>query len=359
LHKFNLLKMALPKPNIVPYSIPVPNNMGVVRYVLAFSVIVAHFNTLVGGDVWFPITSYAGVGGFFALSGFLIYGSFLKQNHTMGYVRRRAVRLLPAYWTTVLLFAFGLVTVSSLSVIEYFVSPQFWKYLVANLTFLNFIEPTLPGVFCGMPIGAVNVSLWTMKVEWMLYLSVPIVVWLIRKICCRPVVMFCCIYLSSAAYRLVFDWLFCHTGDEIYYILGRQFVGQMMYFYVGVMVYYYYDAFMRYKWPMLLVALALLLCQDWIPYFSILVHPLAFGVVVIWASMVGRWGTFGGLRDNVSYNIYLVHAPVLQLLAFFCVSERIGMWGTFLFGVLIITILSIAINILVEKPIHRWLHSRS
>lgn len=49
--------MALPKPNIVPYSIPVPNNMGVVRYVLAFSVIVAHFNTLVGGDVWFPITS--------------------------------------------------------------------------------------------------------------------------------------------------------------------------------------------------------------------------------------------------------------------------------------------------------------
>lgn len=43
MHKFNLLKMALPKPNIVPYSIPVPNNMGVVRYVLAFSVIVAHF----------------------------------------------------------------------------------------------------------------------------------------------------------------------------------------------------------------------------------------------------------------------------------------------------------------------------
>lgn len=67
------------KPNTVPYNISVPNNMGMVRYVLAIAVIIAHYNELVGANIYFPVTSYVAVGGFFSLSGFLIYGSFLKK----------------------------------------------------------------------------------------------------------------------------------------------------------------------------------------------------------------------------------------------------------------------------------------
>ncbi len=353
--EFNHTFMLRLIPNKVPYPIPMPNNMGIVRYVLAFAVIVAHFNTLVGGDVWFPVTSYSAVGGFFALSGFLIYGSFLKHERTWRYVRQRALRILPAYWATVLIFAAGLVAVSSLSAWEYFTSPGFWKYLVANICFLNFIEPTLPGVFPDFAQRAVNVSLWTMKVEWMLYLSVPVVVWLIRKMRCRPVVMFIGIYVVSIAYRLLFNWLYYRTGSEIYQILGRQFVGQLMYFYTGVIIYYYYDVFMRYKWTVLVCGLVLMAVGSWIPYFSVVLHPLAFSSLVIWFSMVGRWGTFEGRRDNVSYNMYLVHGPILQLAAYFDLSSLLGMWGCFLISLLVIILLSLAINVCVEKPIqHRF-----
>ncbi len=71
--------------------------------------------------------------------------------------------------------------------------------------------------------------------------------------------------------------------------------------------------------------------------------------------MVGRWGTFEGRRDNVSYNMYLVHGPILQLAAYFDLSSLLGMWGCFLISLLVIILLSLAINVCVEKPIqHRF-----
>lgn len=341
------------KPNIVPYRIPMPNNMGIVRYLLALAVVVAHFNELAGGRVPFFCSSYAAVGGFFTLSGFLIFGSYLKRSNVVQYIKGRVIRLLPAYWATILLCAIGLVSLSSLSAIDYFSSSQFWKYLAANLSFLNFIEPDLPGVFQSQKVSVVNVSLWTMKVEWMLYLSVPVVAWLIRKTKWRPTTIFIAIYILSVCYRLFFSWLYSETEKEIYNILSRQFFGQMMYFYTGVLIYYYFDAFMRYKWQILLVISALMLFGNYIPYYNIIVHPLAFGSFVIWVSMVGKWGTFESKRDNVSYNMYLTHGPVIQLAVYFGLSGFVGIWWAFVLTLLAIVAVSVAINVFVEKPVQR------
>lgn len=71
--------MKFPIQNHVPYAIPYPNNVGLVRYYLALSVLIVHFNSLTGSNIFWPTSSYAGVGGFFALSGFLMYGSYLKR----------------------------------------------------------------------------------------------------------------------------------------------------------------------------------------------------------------------------------------------------------------------------------------
>lgn len=45
------------RPDKMPCSVPVPNNMGLVRYVLAFAVIVSHFNILTGSDISFPLNA--------------------------------------------------------------------------------------------------------------------------------------------------------------------------------------------------------------------------------------------------------------------------------------------------------------
>ncbi len=309
----------------VPYKVPEPNNMGVVRYVLALAVLFAHFNILAGYSFYFPVTSYSAVGGFFALSGFLIYGSYLRQKSLKTYILSRARRLLPAYFIIVLFFAIILCGISTFGPVRYFLSSEFWRYLVSNLTFANFLQPSLPGVFEGYEISAVNGSLWTMKVEWALYLTPPIVMWCIHKLRMRPVVMYICIYVFSCVYRIIFLYMYELTGSEIYEILGRQFMGQLSYFYVGVLCYYCFGYFLKYKWPLLAFAVVGIVCVDYIPYGSIIVHPLAVGIMVVWFSMIGKWGTWEGKRDNISYNIYLIHFPVIQLFVYFRGSCEIGL----------------------------------
>lgn len=286
--------------------------MGVVRYFLALAVVIDHFNILTGNRFFFPITSYSAVGGFFALSGFLIYSSYEKRPHLRSYVGARCRRLLPAYLLTVLGFAAGLCALSSCGVTDYFFSSHFARYLAANLTFLNFIEPTLPGVFTGFAIPAVNGSLWTMKVEWALYLSMPFFYIFLRRFGRHPIRVFAAVILFAIAYRLGFNYLYQQSGSEIYYILGKQFLGQFAYFYTGALCYRLLPLFLRFKWILLAAASTLCLLSPFIPYYNIVLQPLTLSVLVIWFSIVGKWGTWEAKRDNISYNLYLVHFPVIQ-----------------------------------------------
>jgi peptidoglycan/LPS O-acetylase OafA/YrhL len=293
-------------------SISHDNNMGLVRYYLAFSVIIAHFGTLMGTKLWWPTTSYNAVGGFFALSGFLVYGSYLRSKSWRTYIGRRARRILPTYSFIVLLCAFGLVVLSSLSTVDYFTSAQWWKYLVANLTFLNFIEPELPGVFTGNVLPAVNGSLWTLKIEWTLYLSVPLIALLIAKLRKPAIYTFIAVYVCSMLYRMGFSYLYETQGREIWNILSRQVFGQLMYFYTGVVIYFNLRGFLKYKWHIIIAAAIMSVVGEYIPYYEITIGPIVVSVIVLWFSLVGSWGKWGN-RNNISYDIYLTHFPVIQL----------------------------------------------
>lgn len=334
----------------VPYKIPMPNNMGVVRYVLALSVVIAHVNVLAGTSVYWPISSYDAVGGFFALSGFLIYGSYLRRPDLKSYLLSRCRRLLPAYWTTVVLFAliFSFFSTSG----DYFLNARFWKYMAANLSFMNFAEPSLPGVLEGAVSPAVNGSLWTMKVEWMLYLSVPIAAVVLRK-CRRPVFTIAVIYVLSVAYRLIFSYLYGKTGNVAYQILSRQVFGQLMFFYTGVLIYYYFDTFMRYKYVVFGVSAVVVAVGGTFPLFSVVVGPFAVSMLVLWFSMVGKWGTWEGRHDNVSYNIYLVHFPIIQIFVLLGLPGQLGD-GWFMAAVIAASFaLSWVMNRVVERPFIR------
>lgn len=347
------------RPNRVPYSIPVPNNMGMVRYILALAVVIAHFNLLVGGDIYFPFSSYVAVGGFFSLSGFLIYGSYLKRMDLRSYIVSRMVRLLPAYFFIVLACAIGLASVSSLPPREYFLNPDFWKYLGANLTFMNFLQPELPGVFSGLELPAVNGSMWTLKIEWMLYLSVPVTVWLVGKLRNHATLTFVMIYFISVGYRILFRICYDATGQEIYNILGRQMFGQLTFFYCGVMIYYWFDVFRRYRWYLMAAALILMVLSTPRYHLDILIDPIAFSILVIGLSMTGNWGTWEGRHDNVSYNMYLVHFPICQLAAFYGLKQMAGEAVCFLIVLAATFLLSVFMNRFIEKPIQQAFRRRT
>lgn len=162
------------------------NNFDGVRICLALIVVFAHMATLTQAYdfKYFNLLfdSNFAVKGFFAISGFLVTKSYLSSRSTLEYAEKRFRRIYPAYTAAIALcISISLFcTTSSLS--EFFQSPQTLKYIFANLTFLNFIQPTLPGTFETNPVQALNGSLWTIKVEVMLYFWIPALVYFSKRI---------------------------------------------------------------------------------------------------------------------------------------------------------------------------------
>lgn len=310
------------------------NSMGMVRYYLALAVFVSHFNIFVDNPIWFPTTSYTAVGGFFALSGFLIYPSYLKSRNLKDYLLRRAKRILPSYIFIVLLCAFGLVFMSTLPAKEYFFNPQWVRYLVSNLAMLNFMGSELPGVFQDLPLHTVNGSLWTMKIEVMLYLSVPLVAAVVLKMhrrlrWCGPLCVCVAIYMLSACYRLYFLHLFDVTDKAIYGLLAKQVFGQLMYFYGGVFIYFIYDRFLKYRNAVLAACILIMLVSDYMPYlfYRICILPAVVSCMVIYFSQFRFAGIFN--KNNVSYEMYLYHLPVLLVAYSFLGGKGLPEWVFF------------------------------
>ncbi|MBO5780092.1 MAG: acyltransferase [Muribaculaceae bacterium] len=289
--------------------------MDVVRYYLATCVIIAHLNALTGFDFYWPTPGSIRVGAFFTISGFLVYPSFFRKNNLGQYFRSRVVRIMPPYIVVILLFSLLLVFASTLAPQQYFLSADYWKYLLANLSYLNFLQPDLPGVFTEEQFNssAVNGSLWTMKIEWLMYLSVPIIALIHRRFQNKFNLIFALLIGGSIAYRLVMYYLYVESGNEMYRILDRQFFGQASYFYFGAYLYFIKDKLIKYKWLFLSVALFLWAIGSYIPLYHFTLKPLVVSLVTIWVCIVGNWGKYISRHDNVSYDLYLYHFPVIQL----------------------------------------------
>ncbi|MEO6690538.1 MAG: acyltransferase [Dokdonella sp.] len=113
---------------------------------------------------------------FFATSGFLVTGSFLRRRNVLVFMWARALRLLPAYAACVLLSAFVLGAIyTQLRLQDYLHRPATRAYPWVNLHFGVDLRWELPGVFTDNPRRAtVNGSLWTLPAEVRMYLWVAI-----------------------------------------------------------------------------------------------------------------------------------------------------------------------------------------
>lgn len=304
---------------------------------LALGVLIAHFNELCGARIPWFVTSYDSVGGFFALSGFLLVRPLLMGTSFRDYAARRAWRILPSYLFIVVFFAFFLSFFSSMAPGEYFGSRGYWDYLWANILNLNFLHPDLPGVFSNLDINAVNGSLWTMKVEWQLSLTAPLVIWAVRRYRLNLRKSIGCVLLLSIAYRVAFHLMFVNTGKELYEILGRQFAGQTLYFYAGVLAYTCYEEMKSRKMLLIIISLATYAAfrmVGYVPFYNEVLQPFVISLLVLSFSLIP--GNLSGKIDgghNISYELYLCHFPILQLFAQFSMVEKLGSGWTLLLAV--------------------------
>ncbi len=322
------------------------NNFDLLRLIFASTVCLAHAYALSDFEelAWLPnaFSSVAAVKAFFVVSGFLIFMSYERSATMRSYFLKRARRIYPGYFTVVMLCALLFGAVSVLPLNQYF-SVDWLKYALANLSFLNFLHPGLPGVFESHKLSAINGALWTLKIEVMFYLSVPLLVFLCRRFGHLRTLLF--FYLLSVAYAGLLNEL-AETGNAVLYReLARQLPGQLAYFVAGAFFYYFLPFFERNVGYFVLAGLLILLIDA--SYPTPLLEPFALATVVVffglflYAGNVGKYGDF-------SYGVYILHFPIIQLLLF-------GGWFggnayVFLVAAVVLTLLAgIAMWHLVEK----------
>lgn len=140
----------------------------------------------IGNMPFFPFTflghGWLGVDLFFILSGFVLYLPYAKgsrvlktQEDTWAFYKNRASRLLPLYYTVVIISAIFIVKWSNIQ------DTIFWKTMLLLCTFtFNFSKDTF--------IPQCNYVLWSLGIEVLFSLIFPLLIWWIYK---RGVIKFC------------------------------------------------------------------------------------------------------------------------------------------------------------------------
>lgn len=286
------------------------NNFDLLRLLLALTVCLVHAQELSREPAlaWIGtfLSSLLAVKAFFVISGFLILMSYERSRSLANYGNKRLRRIYPAYLLMIVGSAVLLAAVSSLPAAAYF-NADWLRYLVANLLFLNFLQPTLPGVFELNPLPAVNGALWTLKIEVMFYLSVPVLVGLFRRYGRLRVMLL--VYLGALAYQAGCTLLGEQGSALPHAELARQLPGQLGYFIVGALCYYQLDFFARQRYWILALAVLVLVLNPYWPLGAL--EPLALGALVLFLALftpvlnIGKYGDF-------SYGVYILHFPLIQ-----------------------------------------------
>lgn len=285
------------------------NNFDLLRFLFATIVFLFHMSALSSANglilYLYMLPADLAVKSFFIISGFLIFMSYENSTSNKNYFLKRARRIYPAYFIVIFLSALLGYFFSSHSLVNYF-SFEWIKYIFFNLIYLNFMSPNLPGVFDGNLIQAINGALWTLKIEVLFYLSVPLIVWLSLKF--GRIKVFSVLYFLSCLYIYSLNLLHVPHAEE----LIRQLPGQLPYFLAGGLIYYYFEYFKQHAHWLLGLSLLTFIFNG--GGFFKFIEPAAMAIVVIYLAYIFHYfGNFAKYGD-FSYGIYILHFPILQAL---------------------------------------------
>lgn len=267
---------------------------------------------------WLPLQF--GLPVFFVLSGYLVSMSWDLRPGWRSYVERRLRRIVPGYALVVLGCAVAGVGWSTLAWSSYFTDPAWWRHVLANLAFLNFLQPSLPGVFADNPLpGTVNGALWTIKVELMFYAVVPLFMGAARRWGVTPVLL--AGYVLSAAWWVFFtDWA-VQSGRPVGHEIAKQMPGQLMYFLAGAWTWCERERVARWGAAWGLSGLLGLVVLTWLDGprtagadVSDVLVPACIAAFTSWLAVGVRPQPALALRHDLSYGIYLWHFPIIQAL---------------------------------------------
>ncbi|WP_158883198.1 acyltransferase [Rhodanobacter sp. L36] len=113
---------------------------------------------------------------FFVVSGFMVSGSYMRRAGLFQFLKARILRIVPALLVCLLISAYIIgPLVTTLSMRDYFNSPDVLSYVWNDMQFSSAMQFSLPGVFeTNAHKLTVNGSLWTLPAEFRMYVFVAI-----------------------------------------------------------------------------------------------------------------------------------------------------------------------------------------
>lgn len=306
------------------------------RYLFAFSLIIAHYSTLTETEQFWIISGTNRVRAFFTITGFLVTYSYLRRNGDLiSYANKRFCRIIPAYIVCIVFcLALG-ACVTTLSAVDFMTDIQTIKYTAWNMIMLNWLEPELPNTFQGNFMPQMNGSLWSMKQEVIFYLLVPVLLYIVKRTR-RWVTL---VILSGCV--MTYNFMNVQTQYFIYFISGMTL---LLYFNL-------YIKNIRWCLPLSTI-LYLMINFIEIPMLSPVcatLEPITFPLMLVGIAYCLKPLFFFKKFDNITYGLYLYHFPVIQTLILFGVTKQNNTIG-FILTVIITSVLAVISWYAIEKP---------
>lgn len=302
------------------------NNFDVIRLVLASFVVLVHTYDHTRLPQFALLRQYFSadfaVKGFFIISGYLIYRSFDRNTDVYAYCLKRLARLYPAYCLIVFLCAFA-----SFIVLHFdfprLIDNGLIEYLACNAVFLNFLRPAIDGVVESNPIPSFNGALWTLKVEVMFYVCVPII-FLIKEDSRSKWLLW--LFVISTLFYLVLEVGVEVTNRASLHTIQKQLPGQFRYFTVGMLAALSFGKSLKLPATSLLPCLLLLNTSILVE----LVKPLLLGCLIFYFAFSFPLKINLRKFGDISYGLYIYHSPLLQLFVGLGIFTSMNPWLGFL-----------------------------
>lgn len=306
----------------------------------------AHYKEFFGiGNIYLNLGK-VGVLMFFMISGFLFYRLVYKESMNTGmFLKKRILRIVPAYWFSMILI---IITGCFYYKVNYNISS-----LIELLRWAFFIGDHSIG---GISTADINAGVdWTLKIEWILYLSLPVLFFMTRKKSKRHKdlsILISIIIIFALAFMIR---LYAGIYTDPRPVLG--FASGLLAFRLSEKTKAFKDNKLLGYVSASFIILSLLLGTYAVFYLS-MVLLCTFSFLI-----VSSGNTIGNILSNktivslgeASYSIYLIHGIVLFLMEKVDITSKINTFPeVFLFNLILIIITAYASKLLHLKIEKRW-----
>ncbi|GBG36907.1 acyltransferase family protein [Mycobacterium montefiorense] len=251
-----------------------------------------------------------GVDGFFAISGFLITASWLRDPRVRDYLTARALRILPGLYVCLIITAFVFaplsVAVQGGSPAKLLLSTAPFEYVLKNATLVSVLQFDVAGTPLQVASpGVWNASLWSLIWEVLCYFMVAVIgiLGLANHRWVTPAILALAVVAAMFLPPLTFP------GS---WTIPQLAVRSAIMFSAGALMYQWKDVIPA-RWSLVAASVVVVVAASVLlpDYRVVAALPLAYTVIVS-GSLIRNTRTT--LRTDLSYGVYIYAFPTQQLL---------------------------------------------